>query len=169
MAKQQESEHKRTDLKSAFRNGPYQLTDWLIFKYASFSWPQGKHLMFISVSDGWGDTDVRIFDEDDDGCIHAGDLVDVLTTFGDKISKSEAKKLVQTADKKEGGLIDYEGACVNELCRYWFWHLDLSNTLLPQTQKEKDAEIAEAAEAAMKEQEKIQSAKEENNKTKLCW
>ena len=74
--------------------------------------------MFISVSDGWVDTDVRIFDEDDDGCIHAGDLVDVLTTFGDKISKSEAKKLVQTADKKEGGLIDYEGMCVNELlCR----------------------------------------------------
>ena len=65
--------------------------------------------MFISLSDEWGDTRVRIFDEDDDGCIHAGDLVDVLTTFGDKISKSEAKKLVQTADKGEGGLIDYEG------------------------------------------------------------
>lgn len=56
-----------------------------------------------------------------------------------------------------------------ELCRYWFRHLDLSNTLLPQTQKEKDAEIAEAAEAAVKEQEKIKNAKEENNKTKLCW
>ena len=27
MAKQQESEHNRTDLKSAFRNRPYQLTD----------------------------------------------------------------------------------------------------------------------------------------------
>ena len=51
----------------------------------------------------------RIFDEDDDGCIHAGDLVDVLTTFGEKLTKSEAKKLVQTADKREGGLIDYEG------------------------------------------------------------
>ena len=169
MAKQQESAHNRTDLKSAFRNGPYQLTDWLIFKYSSFSWPQGKHLMFISVSDGWGDTDVRIFDEDDDGCIHAGDLVDVLTTFGDKISKSEAKKLVQTADKNEGGLIDYEGELSYELSHYWFRHLDLSNTLLPQTQKEKDAEIAEAAEAAVKEQEKIQNAKEENFKTKLCW
>ena len=35
--------------------------------------------------------------------------MNVLTTFGDKIPKSEAKKLVQTADKKEGGLIDYEG------------------------------------------------------------
>ena len=52
----------------------------------------------------------RIFDEDDDGCIHAGDLVDVLTTFGEKLTKSEAKKLVQSADKKEGGLIDYEGS-----------------------------------------------------------
>lgn len=31
MAKQQESDHNRTDLKSAFRTGPYQLTDWLIF------------------------------------------------------------------------------------------------------------------------------------------
>lgn len=114
MAKQQESEHNRTDLKSAF----------------------------------------RIFDEDDDGCIHAGDLVDVLTTFGDKISKSEAKKLVQTANKKEGGLINYE---------------DLSNTLLPQTQREKNAEITEAKKAALKEEEKIQNAKEEKNKTALCW
>ena len=51
----------------------------------------------------------RIFDDDDDGCIHAGDLVDVLTSFGDKFSKSEARKLVQTAAKKQDGLIDYEG------------------------------------------------------------
>ena len=51
----------------------------------------------------------RIFDEDDDGCIHAGDLVDVLTSFGERFSKSEARKLVQTAAKKEDGLIDYQG------------------------------------------------------------
>ena len=51
----------------------------------------------------------RIFDEDDDGCIHAGDLVDVLTSFGERFSKSEARKLVQTASKKEDGLIDYQG------------------------------------------------------------
>ena len=44
--------------------------------------------------------------------------MDVLTTFGDKISKSEAKKLVQTADKKEGGLIDYEGELSYELSHY---------------------------------------------------
>ena len=51
----------------------------------------------------------RIFDDDDDGCIHAGDLVDVLTSFGEKLTKSEARKLVQTAAKKEDGLIDYKG------------------------------------------------------------
>ena len=57
----------------------------------------------------------RIFDDDDDGCIHAGDLVDVLTSFGERFSKSEARKLVQTAAKKEDGLIDYQGesACWN--------------------------------------------------------
>ena len=69
MSKQQELEHTRGDLLSAF----------------------------------------RIFDDDDDGCIHAGDLVDVLTSFGEKFTKSEARKLVQTAAKKKDGLIDYEG------------------------------------------------------------
>ena len=126
--------------------------------------------MFISVSDGWGDTGVRIFDEDDDGCIHAGDLVDVLTTFGDKISKSEAKKLVQTADKREGGLIDYEGMWVKSTWRLFRNYSDLSNTLLPQTQKEKDAEMAEAAEAAVKEKEKMQmNTNDMESETKLCW
>ena len=126
--------------------------------------------MFISVSDGWGDTGVRIFDEDDDGCIHAGDLVDVLTTFGDKISKSEAKKLVQTADKREGGLIDYEGMWVKSIKWLFRNYSDLSNTLLPQTQKEKDAEMAEMAEAAVKEQEKMHmNTNDIESETKLCW
>ena len=71
MSKQQESQHTRGNLLSAF----------------------------------------RIFDDDDDGCIHAGDLVDVLTSFGEKLSKSEARKLVQSAAKKEDGLIDYKGEC----------------------------------------------------------
>jgi len=109
MSKQQENEHTRTDLMSAF----------------------------------------RIFDEDDDGCIHAGDLVDVLTTFGEKLTKSEAKKLVQTADKREGGLIDYEA---------------FSNNLLPQTQKEVEAEAAAAVAAKQKEEEE-----KEKLETKLCW
>ena len=46
--------------------------------------------------------------------------MDVLTTFGDKISKSEAKKLVQTADKREGGLIDYEGMWVKSIYSDYF-------------------------------------------------
>ena len=55
----------------------------------------------------------RIFDEDDDGQIHAADLVEVLTSFGDKLTKSEARKLVQKAHKSEGGLIDYQGDKMN--------------------------------------------------------
>ena len=51
----------------------------------------------------------RIFDEDEDGQIHAADLVEVLTSFGDKLTKSEARKLVQKAHKSDGGLIDYQG------------------------------------------------------------
>ena len=111
MSKQQEIEHTRTDLKSAF----------------------------------------RIFDEDDDGCIHAGDLVDVLTTFGEKLTKSEAKKLVQTADKREGGLIDYEA---------------FSDNLLPQTEKEA---AAAAAELADKKDEEIGENTETKEDIKLCW
>lgn len=53
----------------------------------------------------------KIFDEDDDGQIHAADLVEVLTSFGDKLTKSEARKLVQKAHKSEGGLIDYQAFC----------------------------------------------------------
>merc|ERR1719361_2481819 len=49
----------------------------------------------------------RIFD-DDDGCIHAQDLVEVLTSMGEKLSKSEAPRLVQKAAKNEEGMIDYE-------------------------------------------------------------
>ena len=127
MSKQQDTEHTRTDLMSAF----------------------------------------RIFDEDDDGCIHAGtdcleeirqmigfifegDLVEVLTTFGEKLSKSEAKKLVQTADKKSGGLIDYEA---------------FSNNLLPQSDKEV---LASASVDAAKNEEK-EKTKPTNEDTNLCW
>jgi len=109
MSKKQESQHTRTDLKSAF----------------------------------------RIFDEDDDGCIHAGDLVDVLTTFGDKFTKSEAKKLVQTANKRDGGLVDYEA---------------FSNSLLPQT----DKEAADDA-AKVKDIEEVKAKEVPEPKPKLCW
>jgi len=53
----------------------------------------------------------KIFDEDEDGQIHAADLVEVLTSFGDKLTKSEARKLVQKAHKSDEGLIDYQAFC----------------------------------------------------------
>ena len=52
---------------------------------------------------------LRIFDEDEDGRIHAADMVEVLTSFGEKLSKSEARKLVQKAERGADGLIDYHG------------------------------------------------------------
>ena len=45
-------------------------------------------------------------------------MVEVLTSFGEKISKSEARKLVQNEDNTGEGLIDYEGdiwKCVNDI------------------------------------------------------
>merc|ERR1711953_57395 len=90
----------------------------------------------------------RIFDDDDDGCIHAGDLVDVLTSFGEKFSKSEARKLVQTAAKKEDGLIDYQ---------------EFSNNLLPPDEKTE----TKTGEAAPSERaEKAGEVKEGGEKSK---
>ena len=53
----------------------------------------------------------RIFDEDEDGHIHASDMVEVLTSLGDRLTKSEARKLVQHAAETSGGdgRIDYNG------------------------------------------------------------
>jgi len=53
----------------------------------------------------------KIFDEDEDGRIHAADMVEVLTSFGEKLSKSEARKLVQKAERGADGLIDYHALC----------------------------------------------------------
>ena len=36
-------------------------------------------------------------------------MVEVLTSFGEKFTKSEARKLVQNEDSTGEGLIDYEG------------------------------------------------------------
>ena len=52
----------------------------------------------------------RIFDEGDDGHIFAADLVEVLTNLGDRLTKSEARKLVQNADVTGDGRIDYTGS-----------------------------------------------------------
>ena len=65
----------------------------------------------------------RIFDDDEDGQIHAADLVEVLTNLGEKLTKSEARKMVQKADKGDGGLIDYPGKVngrLNEDGNWWF-------------------------------------------------
>ena len=51
----------------------------------------------------------RIFDEDEDGHIYAADMVEVLTNLGDRLTKSEARKLVQNADVTGDGRIDYKG------------------------------------------------------------
>ena len=66
------------------------------------------------------------------------------------VSKSEAKKLVQTADKKSGGLIDYEA---------------FSNNLLPQSDKEA---LASASVDAAKNVEK-EKTEPTNEDTNLCW
>ena len=110
----------------------------------------------------------RIFDDDDDGCIHAGDLVDVLTSFGEKFSKSEARKLVQTAAKKEDGLIDYQGNPA------WSWLLlserclEFSNNLLPPDEK---TEKKTGEKASSERSEKAGEVKEggEKSKNKLSW
>ena len=52
---------------------------------------------------------MRIFDDDEDGNIYAADMVEVLTNLGDRLTKSEARKLVQNADSTGEGLINYEG------------------------------------------------------------
>ena len=56
----------------------------------------------------------RIFDEGDDGHIFAADLVEVLTNLGDRLTKSEARKLVQNADITGEGRIDYIGSFCKE-------------------------------------------------------
>ena len=54
----------------------------------------------------------RIFDEDENGHIYAADMVEVLTNLGDRLTKSEARKLVQNADVTGDGRIDYKGIAI---------------------------------------------------------
>lgn len=53
----------------------------------------------------------KIFDEDENGHIYAADMVEVLTNLGDRLTKSEARKLVQNADVTGDGRIDYKALC----------------------------------------------------------
>ena len=59
----------------------------------------------------------RIFDDDEDGHIYAADMVEMLTNLGDKLTKSEARRLVQNADATGDGLIDYTGKILNTCFR----------------------------------------------------
>ena len=61
----------------------------------------------------------RIFDDDSDGCIQAVDLVEVLTSLGERLTKSEARRLVQRAEKSDQGLIDYQGKKGIEIFLYF--------------------------------------------------
>jgi len=70
----------------------------------------------------------KIFDEGDDGHIFAADLVEVLTNLGDRLTKSEARKLVQNADVTGEGRIDYTALC---------------NKLIPCNENEKNENIVE--------------------------
>jgi len=92
----------------------------------------------------------RIFDDDDDGCIHAQDLVEVLTSMGEKLSKSEARRLVQKAAKNEEGMIDYE-AFVESLAGW-------------EAEKEKEKEDEKKAEEKAEEEKK-----KEEEEVKLAW
>ncbi len=121
----------------------------------------------------------RIFDDDDDGCIHAGDLVDVLTSFGERFSKSEARKLVQTAAKKEDGLIDYQGEYwIYDVCSVFLLsdvllYSEFSASLLPPDEKktaEKEKEKEKVPpERPEKPAEVTQGGGGEKSKNKLSW
>ena len=87
----------------------------------------------------------RIFDDDEDGKIYAADMVEVLTSFGEKFTKSEARKLVQNEDNTGEGLIDYEGdiILIINYCNYIFYKccfLALCTKLIPTDVTEKKTE-----------------------------
>ena len=87
----------------------------------------------------------RIFDDDEDGKIYAADMVEVLTSFGEKFTKSEARKLVQNEDNTGEGLINYEGDFISIInyCNdilYICCFLDLCTKLIPTDVTEKKTE-----------------------------
>jgi len=73
----------------------------------------------------------RIFDEDENGHIYAADMVEVLTNLGDRLTKSEARKLVQNADVTGDGRIDYKALCDKLIPEYYVKNQN-SNTAVDQ-------------------------------------
>ena len=51
----------------------------------------------------------RVFDHDGNGLIDKEELRKTMKTLGEKLSKSDVKAMIKSADKNGDGLIDYEG------------------------------------------------------------
>jgi len=101
------------------------------YLYDTVEFNEFLQLMSKQQETAWTQEDLlasfKIFDEDEDGHIHAADMVEVLTNLGDRLTKSEARKLVANADVTGDGRIDYQALC---------------NKLIPR----KDGDIAESSE-----------------------
>lgn len=52
----------------------------------------------------------RIFDKDDDGLISVEELRKIMTNLGDKMEDEELDEMLQVADTKNDGLINYSGS-----------------------------------------------------------
>ena len=51
----------------------------------------------------------RIFDKDDDGFISVEELRSIMKNLGDKMTDEELDEMLDTADTKHDGLINYSG------------------------------------------------------------
>ena len=51
----------------------------------------------------------RIFDKDDDGFISVEELRSIMKNMGDKMTDEELDEMLDTADTKHDGLINYSG------------------------------------------------------------
>ena len=111
----------------------------------------------------------RIFDEDKDGHIHVADLVEVLTSLGERLTKSEARKLVQKTDKSDGGMVDYQGKGKEETEKALNFDrrtfAALCDKFLPPEDVKEDENKSDNEEEAVEEE----AIKGEPSKDKLCW
>ena len=89
MSKQQKRGLSQDTLKDAFR---YNFTQWSL------------HIK-ISV---WLS---RIFDKDDDGFISVEELRSIMKNLGDKMTDEELDEMLDAADTKHDGLVNYSGYC----------------------------------------------------------
>lgn len=59
---------------------------------------------------------LRIIDKNGDKYLDANELVKLLTSLGDTLSKDEAEAMIRVADINKDGKIDYEGIGFIILC-----------------------------------------------------